>query len=67
MEMSEEQELILDLLKQGCGDSHKGKDVIDNMATSTYEDACEYLTKLGILEKINTRLYRIKEAANGDS
>jgi len=68
MEPSEEQELILDLLIQGCGViERKGQRLIDNQCTSVYEWACEYLERQGLLERVAPRFSRIKEAADGAS
>jgi hypothetical protein len=54
--MDEQDELLLDVLNQACGD---GKGEIDNQCLSAYEYACDYLKKKGILEEVNSRIYNI--------
>ena len=65
MKMTEEQELIVDLLIQGCGGmmERDGELVIDSMCLSSYEDACIYLAGKGILEPLDDkrRFYRFKK------
>jgi hypothetical protein len=59
--MNRQDELIFDLLLQGTHGTteYDGEEVVDNMCMSSYEDACEYLEERGVLEKINSRIYRI--------
>ena len=47
-------ELLLDVLNQACGDGE-----IDNQCLSTYEEACNYLKKKGILEEVNSRIFNV--------
>ena len=56
--MEEVKDILLDVLNQACGN---GEGEIDNSCTSAYEKACDYLKKEGILEKVNSRIYYIKE------
>ena len=49
-------ELLLDVLNQACGD---GEGEIDNQCVSSYEEACDYLKKKGILDEVNSRIYNI--------
>lgn len=57
-------ELLLEVLFQSCGEhtTFRGEDIdiIDNMCISAYEDACGYLVKQGLLERINLRVYKLK-------
>lgn len=55
--------LAFSLLLQQC---MIDDDTIDNMCTSTYEEACEYFKDIGWLEKVNNRIYKIlfREQAN---
>jgi len=59
--MEEQDELLLDVLNQACGD---GNGEIDNQCLSAYEDACNYLKKKGILEEVNSRIYNIVNMDN---
>lgn len=61
--MDEQDELLLVVLNQACGD---GNGEIDNQCLSSYEEACDYLKKKGILEEVNSRIYNIVEV-NGNS
>ena len=56
--MDEADELLIDVLNQACGDGEGG---IDNACTKAYEDACTYLTKKGLLQEVNSRIYNIIE------
>ncbi|HEC66250.1 MAG TPA: hypothetical protein ENI23_13245 [bacterium] len=62
--MDEFDELLLDVLNQACGD---GNGEIDNQCLSTYEEACNYLKKKGILEEVNSRIYNIVEVSLNSS
>jgi len=52
--LSKQDEIILDMLLQVCGEED-GK--IDNRCMSSYEHACEYLFKKHIIGKLNSRMY----------
>ena len=54
--MEEQDELLLEVLNQACGN---GDGEIDNQCLSSYEEACDYLKKKGILEEVNSRIYNI--------
>lgn len=54
--MDEQDELLLDVLNQACGN---GEGEIDNQCISAYEEACDYLKKKGILDEVNSRIYNI--------
>ena len=54
--MDKQDELLLDVLNQACGD---GNGEIDNQCLSAYEEACDYLKKKGILEEVNSRIFNI--------
>ncbi len=62
--MDKQDELLLDVLNQACGD---GNGEIDNQCLSAYEEACNYLKKKGILEEVNSRIYNIKEVSGNSS
>ncbi len=51
-----EERLIVELLMEQCGDD---KGSIDNMCISTYEEACKYLHKKGVIKKLNDRMYKL--------
>ena len=60
MEKEEILKVLFNVIEQSCGGC--GDDLlIDNRCMSAYEDACEILHKEGYLEKINDRVYKIKE------
>ena len=48
--------LLLDVLFQACGTD---KMEIDNMALSSYEDACKYLSERGYINYRNDRIYKV--------
>ena len=54
--MDKQDELLLDVLNQACGD---GNGEIDNQCLSAYEEACDYLHRKGILEEVNSRIFNI--------
>lgn len=56
--MNKQDELLLDVLNQACGN---GEGEIDNQCILAYEEACDYLKKKGILEEVNSRIYNIVE------
>jgi len=51
--------MIMDLLCQMCYEKDGQFEMIDNRCISVYEEACDYLTEKGYLEKINDRMYKI--------
>lgn len=53
----ESNEVIFDLLWQGCGDDDCEE--IDNACMSCYEKACDYLEKQGWLKSVNGRVYKV--------
>jgi len=60
MEKEEILKALFNVIEQSCGGY--GDDLlIDNMCISAYEDACRILFEEGYLEKINDRIYKIKE------
>lgn len=60
--MVDQDQLILDLVLQGCYVETKkdGRIVIDHMCLSAYEEATDYLADLGIIKKYTGRLYIYK-------
>ncbi len=60
MNTNKQDNMIMDLLSQTCYDGKDGQfEMIDNRCISVYEEACDYLTEKGYLEKINDRMYKI--------
>ena len=55
-EEDKQDELLLDVLKQACRNEY-GE--IDNQEIPVYVDVCDYLTKKGMLEEVNSRIYNI--------
>lgn len=53
-------DMIIGMLLQACGDDAGN---IDNHCMSAWEDACKYLHKKGLVQKINDRMYKIDEEA----
>ena len=58
-DLQEAEQLLFEVMVQTCimGDGVS----IDNRCMTDYEDACSYLFKRGYLEKVNDRVYKVKE------
>lgn len=59
MNTDKQDNMIMDLLCEACYVIDGQFELIDNRCISAYEEACDYLTEKGYLEKINDRMYKI--------
>lgn len=59
MNTDKQDNMIMDLLCEACYEKDGQFELIDNKCRSVYEEACDYLTEKGYLEKINDRMYKI--------
>lgn len=61
VDVSEINDLLLDVLFQACGTQFMERQEIDTQCLKSYEDACDYLTNQGYLTTLDGRIYRVKK------